>query len=43
MNNNELIRELNANAHLGACDGCRWNDENMKKWEEAENEIYSNI
>lgn len=24
-------------AHLGACDGCRYNDENMSKWE-AENE-----
>lgn len=26
-----------ANTHLGACDGCRWNDEHMKKWE-AEND-----
>lgn len=25
-------------AHHGACDGCRWNDENMKKYEEAYNE-----
>lgn len=23
-------------AHLGACDGCRYNDKNMKKWEEEE-------
>lgn len=20
-------------SHLGACDGCRWNDVHMKKWE----------
>lgn len=25
-----------ANAHLGACDGCRWNDEHMKRWEESD-------
>lgn len=23
-------------AHIGACDGCRWNDERMKRWEESE-------
>ena len=27
-----------ANAHLGACDGCRWSDERMKRWEDKNEE-----
>lgn len=27
------------NSHNGACDGCRYNLENMKKWETVQQEI----
>lgn len=50
MTKEELLRELkNCRNELclrcgkyrdypDYCDECRWNDENMSKWEEAENE-----
>lgn len=41
---NELCLKCGAyrDSHLGACDGCRYNDEHIKEWEENKMEEDNN-